>query len=362
MTVTILDEDGGEVARVATNKSLGKGEQSLSWDGRTDENLVAPEDSYRVRVGAAGPGPREHPAARGQARPDAAAAGDRGRGRAGARADRDRRRAAHTRPRPRSAARRAGRGSPSGGPTSRSRARWSSASEHGQEERAVGRPDRRPAGTARHVHDRCERRGPGRQPRLGSAPPAAARDGRRAGGVGVVVRPVAIGPSLTPAGSGTRTGVRIDAGGRRYSWALRRPDGERVGHGRSTAARLSLPIPEGPATAYVLTARTHGEVARAVIPVAAPRPRPVLVVLPGAHVAGPQRRGRRWRRAARLACARAAGARAAPVRRRAAAGRVPDERGEPAGVPRPPGTALRADHGPRPGARPAVPRSPSTRA
>src|SRR5215210_5072648 len=50
VTVTILDEDGGEVARVATNKALGKGEQSLAWDGRTDENLVAPEDSYRVRV------------------------------------------------------------------------------------------------------------------------------------------------------------------------------------------------------------------------------------------------------------------------------------------------------------------------
>jgi hypothetical protein len=104
--------------------------------------------------------------------------------------------------------------------------------------------------------------------------------GRTDGGVGVLVRPVSIAPPLSPVGSGTRTAVRVDAGGRRYSWSLRRVDGERIARGRSRAARLSLPIPDGPAGALVLTVRTHGEVARAVVPVAAPRPRPVLVVLP----------------------------------------------------------------------------------
>ncbi len=104
--------------------------------------------------------------------------------------------------------------------------------------------------------------------------------GKAPGGVGVLVRPISIAPPLTPVGSGTRTAVKVDAGGRRYSWSLRRIDGERVARGRSRSARISLPVPDGPAGVLVLTARTHGETARAAVPVAAPRPRPVLVVLP----------------------------------------------------------------------------------
>jgi len=51
VTVTILDEDGGTVARLATNKPLGKGAQLFRWDGRTDDGVLAQEDEYRVRVG-----------------------------------------------------------------------------------------------------------------------------------------------------------------------------------------------------------------------------------------------------------------------------------------------------------------------
>ena len=280
VTVTILDEDGGEVARVATNKALGKGEQSLSWDGRTDQNLIAPEDSYRVRValrdqGRANTLPHAVKLDLTPPRPEIKAVDGPGRGPIvidGARRNTATAQVGRATRRPRFSVWRTDVAKPSEvverlPSAGRRSAQWDG--------RVNGRPA--PPGTymiAASAEDRAGNRGS--VPR--HLPPPATGDAR--GGVGVVVRPVVIAPSLTPAGSGTRTGVRIDAGGRRYSWALRRLDGERVGHGRSTAARLSLPIPEGPATAYVLTARTHGEVARAVIPVAAPRPRPVLVVLP----------------------------------------------------------------------------------
>jgi len=106
------------------------------------------------------------------------------------------------------------------------------------------------------------------------------RAGKAQGGVGVLVRPVAITPPLTPVGSGVVAHVDVDAGGRRYDWSLRRLDGERVAHGRSGTMRLALRLPKGPATAFVVTVRTRAATARAVLPMAAPKPRPVLVVLP----------------------------------------------------------------------------------
>ena len=279
VTVTILDQDGGEVARVATNEHLAKGEQSLSWDGRTDDDLLAPEDEYRVRVGL-----------RDQNRTNTL---------------RHTIRLDLTPPRPRIRAVDA----PGRGPIVidgvRRRAATAEVARPAREPRfAVWRTDlarprrvqrlptlagrralwdgrigRRlaPPGTYMIVADALDRAGNrGSVPRQMPPPPA----GEAAGGVGVVVRPVAITPPLEPVASGARTRVRVDAGGRRYSWALRRVDGERVARGRSRSARPSIRIPEGPAGALLLTVRTHGEVARAVIPVAAPRPRPVLVVLP----------------------------------------------------------------------------------
>jgi flagellar hook assembly protein FlgD len=280
VTVTILDEDGGQVARIATNKSLGQGEQTLEWDGRTDENLIAPEDEYRVRValraeGRANTLPHEIKLDVTPPRPKITAVDAPGRGpividgasRHAAAAE-----VARSSRRPRfsvwrtdlAKARKVVERLPGSG---RRGAQWD------------GRIDGRlaPPGTymiAASAEDRAGNRGT--VPR--NLPPPA--QGDALGGVGVLVRPVAIRPLLAPVGSGTRTGVRVDAGGRRYSWALRRLDGERVGHDTSRAGRVSLPIPDGPATAYALTVRTHGQIARAVVPVAAPRPRPVLVVLP----------------------------------------------------------------------------------
>ena len=106
------------------------------------------------------------------------------------------------------------------------------------------------------------------------------RTGKAQGGVGVLVRPVAITPPFAPVGSGVVAHVGVDAGGRRYDWSLRRLDGERVTHGRSATTRLALRLPDRPATAFIVTIRTRAATARAVLPVAAPRPRPVLVVLP----------------------------------------------------------------------------------
>jgi flagellar hook assembly protein FlgD len=280
VTVTILDEDGGTVRRIATNEYRGEGEQSFAWDGRTDENLVAPEDTYRVRVGLRAEG-------RAATLPN------------GIKVD-------LTPPRPKIDAVDA----PAQRPividgTGRTAATVQVARSarkpvfsvwrtDGDETREVveelpnvtrrrgqwdGRIDGRlaPAGTyliAAKAQDRAGNSGTA--PR--HLPPPEKGDAE--GGVGVLVRPIAIAPPLSPVAPGTRTGIAVAAGGRRYSWSLRRPGGERVARGKSRAQRLSLPVPDGPASALVLTARTHGFTARAVVPVSAPRARPILVVLP----------------------------------------------------------------------------------
>ena len=280
VTVTILDEDGGTVRRIATNEYRGEGEQSFTWDGRSGENLFAPEDTYRVRVGL-----------------------------------RDEGRAATlphevkldlTPPRPQIRAPEA----PANRPIVIDGVRRRTATVQ------VARPARKPVfsvwrtdgGKPREVVERLPAMGArggewnGRidgtlapagtyliavnaQDRAGNSGTAPRHlpppeKGDAAGGVGVLVRPVAIAPPLSPVAPGTRTGIGIDTGGRRYSWSLRRPDGERVARGQSRATRLSLPVPDGPAGALVLTVRTHGQTARAVVPVSAPRARPILVVLP----------------------------------------------------------------------------------
>ena len=280
VTVTILDEDGGEVTRVAANEPLGKGEQSVSWDGMTDEGTLAPEDEYRVRVGLRDEGrtntlPHTIRLDLTPPRPRIRAVGDPGRRPVvidGARRGIVVVQVPRPARKPRFSvwrtdiadARVVVERLPSEG---KRRARWDG--------RLRGRLA--PAGTYMITADALDRAGNrGSAPR--TLPPADT--GRAAGGIGVLVRPVAVNPPLGPIRSGSRTAIGVDAGGRRYSWSLRRVDGERVARGRSRAARLSLPIPDGPAGALVLTIRTHGEVARAVVPVAAPRARPVLVVLP----------------------------------------------------------------------------------
>jgi len=279
VTVTILDDDGGTVARVVTNRPLPKGKQTLRWDGRTAAGLLAPEDSYRVRVGLRDEGrtntlphsirldvtpprpgieavdtPRRRPIVIGGGRRRIAVVQVPG----PARKPRFSVWRTDT-PKPREVVERL--------PAEGRRGRWDG--------RIRGRPA--PPGTYMITADALDRAGnrgsvPGRLP-----PPPT---GRAAGGVGVLVRPVAIMPPLSPVPSGALARVGVDAGGRRYSWSLRRLDGERVRRGRSGAKRLGVRIPEGPAGALVLTVRTRTATARAVIPVAAPRSRRVLVVLP----------------------------------------------------------------------------------
>ena len=280
VTVTILDEDGGEVDQVASNKPLGKGEQSVSWDGLTDTGTLAPEDEYRVRVslrdeGRANTLPHSIQLDLTPPRPRIRAVDDPGRrplvidGAGRGVAVVEVRKPAR---KPRFSVWRTDVTNsrvvverlPAEG---KRRGRWN------------GRVDGRlaPPGTYMITADSLDRAGNRGTVPVTLPPPDT---GKAAGGVGVLVRPVSIAPPLSPVGSGTRTAVGVDAGGRRYSWSLRRLDGERVARGRSRSARLSLPIPDGPAGALVLTVRTHGETARAAVPVAAPRARPVLVVLP----------------------------------------------------------------------------------
>jgi hypothetical protein len=280
VTVTILDEDGGTVRRIANNEYRGEGEQSFAWDGRTSENLVAPEDTYRVRVGLRAEGraatlphdikldltpPRPKlEVVDGPARRPVVIDGT-GSSAATAQVARPAREPVFSVWRTDGAKpRRVVDELPE---VARRRGQWD------------GRIDGRlaPAGTYLIAVEAQDRAGnSGTAPR--HLPPP--ETGEAAGGVGVVVRPIAIQPPLSSVAPGTRTRVRIDAGGRRYSWSLRRADGERVARGKSRASRLSLRVPEGPAGALVLTARTHGHTARGVIPVSAPRARPILVVLP----------------------------------------------------------------------------------
>ena len=280
VTVTILDADGGTVARVASNRHLPKGEVTLRWDGYAGDNLLAPEDTYRARVGLRRHGrantlPHSIELDLTPPRPKISAVGGPGRGPVVI--DGTRRRAATAavaRParQPRfsvwrtdgAATRRVVERLPAAGPR---RAHWD------------GRIRGRPAapGTYLIAVEALDRAGnAGTAPRV--LPPPETGPAR--GGVGVSVRPLAITPPLAPVSSGALARVNVDAGGRRYEWALRRVGGERAGRGRSRARRLAVRIPDGPAGAFVLTVRTRAATARAAIPVAAPQARPVLVVLP----------------------------------------------------------------------------------
>ena len=280
VTVTVLDEDGGRVAQLATTKPVGKGAQLFRWDGRTDNGLLAPEDEYRVRVGLRdegrtntlpheikldlkAPRPQIEPVDAPAHRPIVIDGLERRSAAAKVKPPARKPRFSVWRTdtsKPREVVERL----PSAG---KRRAEWD------------GRVDGRlaPPGTYMITAAARDRAG-----NLGSAPVRLPppRTGKAAGGVGVLVRPIAIAPPLEPVGSGVVAHVAVDAGGRRYDWSLRRLDGERVAHGRSATTRLALRLPDGPATAFVVTIRTRAATARAVLPVAAPRSRPVLVVLP----------------------------------------------------------------------------------
>ena len=280
VTVSILDDDGGTVARVATNKPLGKGAQQLRWDGQTDEGLLAPEDSYRVRVGLRDenrtdelphrikldlqpPRPRIQPVGAPRNRPividglrhQAAVA------RVAAPARKPRFSVWRTdTARPREVVEQL----PSAG---KRKAAWDG--------KIRGRLA--PPGTYMITADALDQAGNRGSAPVRLPPPPS---GRAAGGVGVLVQPVAIIPPLSQVRPRSVVRIGVAAGGRRYSWSLRRLDGERVGRGRSSSTRLGVRIPDGPAGVLVLTVRTREGTARAPIPVLAPRPRPILVVLP----------------------------------------------------------------------------------
>ena len=281
VTVTILDEDGGAVARVANNRHLPKGEVTLRWDGKAEDGLVAPEETYSVRVGLRRHGrtntlPHEVKLDLTPPRPRIRPV--EGPGRGPIVIDGNRRRTAtaqvgRSARRPRFSVWRTDGAKPrrvvqrlpaAGAPR---RTRWD-----GRIRGRLAAP-----GTYLIAVEVLDRAGnPGTAPRR--LPPPEA--GPATGAVGVAVRPLSITPPLAPVAGGGPVRVAVDAGGRRYRWVLRRVGGERAGRGRSRARRLTMQIPNGPAGAYVVTVRTRRAVARAAIPVAAPRSRPVLVVLP----------------------------------------------------------------------------------
>lgn len=51
VTVSILDDEGEDVRTIATDRSVGKGRNRFRWNGRTSDGRVAPDGTYRVRIG-----------------------------------------------------------------------------------------------------------------------------------------------------------------------------------------------------------------------------------------------------------------------------------------------------------------------
>lgn len=50
VTVSIVDESGNAVRRLADDRPLGKGTHTFVWNGRTDSGRLAPDGDYRLRV------------------------------------------------------------------------------------------------------------------------------------------------------------------------------------------------------------------------------------------------------------------------------------------------------------------------
>jgi len=50
VTVSIVDEHGKEIRRLADDERLGKGTHSFDWNGRTDSGERAPDGDYRLRI------------------------------------------------------------------------------------------------------------------------------------------------------------------------------------------------------------------------------------------------------------------------------------------------------------------------
>lgn len=215
VTVTILDEDGGTVARVARNRRLPKGEVTLRWDGIGDDGLTAPEDTYRVRVGLRRHGRTNtlpHSVQLDLTPPKPRMSAIDGPGRGPIVIDRTRRRTATVAvSRPARRARFSVWRTDAAKPrkvvdrlraAGRRRARWDG--------RVRGR--HAPPGTYLIAVEALDRAGnPGTAPR--ALPPPASGPAR--GGVGVTVRPVAVTPPLLPVAAGALVRVNVDAGGRR---------------------------------------------------------------------------------------------------------------------------------------------------
>ena len=280
VTVTILDDDGGIVARVARNMSLaGQKVHTLHWDGRTSEGTTAPEGTYSVRVGLR-KGGRTATLAReielDLEPPKVRLAPVRGPSRGPFVIDGQLRRGATVRlagpgRKPSFSVWRTDRRQPEEVvahlPLTGDRsARWDG--------RIGGR--QAPPGTYLIAG---EGRDPAGNPGTAPAELPPAETSRAPGGVGVVVRPVAITPPVTPVRAGRTTRVTVEAGGRRYRWTLRRLGGG-ASRGRSKARRLRLRIPPGRAGVYVLTVEAGRHTARAVVPASSGQPRRVLLVLP----------------------------------------------------------------------------------
>ncbi|MDO8186351.1 FlgD immunoglobulin-like domain containing protein [Conexibacter sp. JD483] len=107
------------------------------------------------------------------------------------------------------------------------------------------------------------------------------RSGAVRGRAGVTVRYLAAATPLTPVQAGRVTTVRVDARGRRYTWALRRwGEPQVLARGRGDDSRLRLRAPRGQAGLHVLTIATRAHRTQVPLVVSAPVDRRVLVVLP----------------------------------------------------------------------------------
>jgi N,N-dimethylformamidase beta subunit-like protein/flagellar hook capping protein FlgD len=105
---------------------------------------------------------------------------------------------------------------------------------------------------------------------------------------GVTVRYLAVEPPLAPVRAGSAALVYVDSRQQPYRWSLRAAGagravagtGRRLASGSSSGVQLSVPVPPGSPGLYALTVRSGPHQTTVPIIASAPRPAPVLVVLP----------------------------------------------------------------------------------
>jgi flagellar hook assembly protein FlgD len=278
VTVDVLDADGGRVARLVSGRRAQPFQPvRLTWRGKTDDGLGAPDGTYRVRIGLRREGrsviapysftldttpPRPAVIATTQ---DIVAPGQpvgltiRGAG---------------PRARPQFTVLRTDEGEPKVirkffGTRGERHATWDGKDAAG-----------RPAAPGTYLIAVSAR---DRSYNLGTGPELPPRPGAIDGRPGVTVRGLAVQPPVKAVPAGQLTSFRVDARGQSYRWSVRRIGESRPrkhSEGRKTTSIVTPLAPRGISGVYLLEVRAGRYSAQVPFAVQSETPAPLLVVLP----------------------------------------------------------------------------------